>query len=268
MVKNKEEFGEKGCNPQAGGSSPLCASHDFVDACSSARKAWHRTNLLAISKPATIGRVKQSMIHDNATVLKDLLLDIMGPVAPITPKDAMGSASVGHREMAGLICLSAMRIGCLVRKKGDMIDLELIKNLLLSWIDFGEFRFSASISMKGIDEAVASAKGMGLVFSSVNYPDRVRLAVVAPLAPALESMIVISILSDSVVKMMSKTADHVAEIKVMTDDLIEATDSNSSPLVPSSSMTATLKSKKNNPFSYMTNFLSRESRKKKFVGEA
>lgn len=189
----------------------------FVSGCSDARKAWHRTNLLSITNPAIAGRVKKSLMDCNATEITDLLLEIMGPVAPVDIRDAMGSSSVGHRKLAGLVFSLSMRVGVAKRVTGQMVDLEEIKAMLIKWIDVGNF---GTFKAGEIGEAESSqAQKISALFNTEKHPGRIRLAIAAPLAPALESLIVISLLSDAVLSMMTQTARQVSTLQADRDKL-------------------------------------------------
>lgn len=163
---------------------------EFLNACVDARKAWHGTNMLSITKPDTVNRVKHALVASDGPDLTKLLLEIMGPVAPAQIKDAMGTMSVAHRELAGLMCSLAFRIAVLKRTEGNPVDLTIAKDLLASWITTGEFHFETEelLPRKYLNEA----KKISELFKQSDQADRIRLSIVAPLAPALESMLVIS----------------------------------------------------------------------------
>jgi hypothetical protein len=192
-----------------GPQSAQDAANRFEKACYDARKAWHQTNLLAMTSQMTVAQVKQQLMSGDAAAITDLLLEVMGPVAPIDPRDAMGTSSLGHRKMAGLVCLMAMRITVASSGSHRMPDLGRVKSMLMGWIREGDFgEVDPSSARWGQD-----AQKMAAIFDAEESPFGVRLAIVAPLAPALESMIVISSLSDVVVDLMKKTAKKIKDME-------------------------------------------------------
>lgn len=205
--------------------SPLLPLHaagqEFIDACVGARKAWHRTNLLALTNPTIAGKTRQTLKSKDPLAITALFLEVMGPVAPSKLKDAMGSSSVGHQEMAGLLCTLAVRVAVARQRDEVSIDLADVKQMLVNWIGHGSF--GVSENMMECEREATSASKMSDLFASQHHPERVRLAVVAPLAPALESLIVISLISESVFEMMVATSVKVAKTKAMADHLTDET---------------------------------------------
>lgn len=185
------------------------ASREFLEACEATRKSWHKTNLLSLSNPGVIRKATYSLRHDDGPNLSKLVLEVMGPIAPVKIKDAMGLMTVRHREVAGLICTLAMRCGVADRAPGQAVDLDAVKKMLINWIDGGDFGVPGvfATQARAIAELMEKTNDTGL------STDRLRLAIVAPLAPALESLIVVSLLGDSLLDILDRTKKNTASIK-------------------------------------------------------
>lgn len=214
------------------GSEPVQvgASREFIEACEATRKSWHKTNLLSLSNPGVIRKATYSLRHDDGPNLSKLVLEVMGPIAPVKIKDAMGLMTVRHREVAGLICTLAMRCGVANRAPGQVLDLDAVKKMLINWIDSGDFGVPGVFAT----QARAIAELMEKTNDTDLSTDRLRLAIVAPLAPALESLIVVSLLGDSLLDILDRTKKNTASIKeraglnAMDDD--DSGDPSKSPL--------------------------------------
>lgn len=206
------------------------ASREFIEACEATRKSWHKTNLLSLSNPGVIRKATYSLRHDDGPNLSKLVLEVMGPIAPVKIKDAMGLMTVRHREVAGLICTLAMRCGVANRAPGQVLDLDAVKKMLINWIDSGDFGVPGVFAT----QARAIAELMEKTNDTDLSTDRLRLAIVAPLAPALESLIVVSLLGDSLLDILDRTKKNTASIKeraglnAMDDD--DSGDPSKSPL--------------------------------------
>lgn len=204
------------------------AAQEFTGACEDVRKAWFQSHLLSISKPQVISRVRLALVNQDYRALTALMLEIMGPVAPIDPRDAMGPVSAGHQAMAGIVCSMAMRVAIASRREGTCIDLQDVKQMLLNWIEFGDFGVRPPVTQLTVEQQAQQsqvsleARRMASVFDGNKYPERMRLAVLAPLAPPLESLIVVSTLSETMLQVMSRTADQVAGLKVEAQELVKA----------------------------------------------
>lgn len=205
------------------------AAQEFTSACDDVRKAWHHSHLLSISKPAVMARARLALVNQGGGDITALLLEIMGPVAPINPRDAMGSASVGHRALAGIVCAMAVRVAIASRQEGQNIDLQDVKQMLVNWIEFGDFgvaRKTRNITQEQMaqeNQTIKEAKRMAGVFDGNKHPERMRLAVLAPLAPPLESLIVVSTLSETMFQVMTQTAEQVKGLKAAADERINPT---------------------------------------------
>jgi hypothetical protein len=188
------------------------AAQEFINACVDARKAWYRTNLLAIAKPLVLSSVREALKNRDGKEITALLLDIMGPVAPVELKDAMSASTISHREMAGLVCTLAMSIEVAKRGPDESVDLIAVKAMLVNWISCGAFFLDTPENKES-----RQARRMASIFSDLEQPSRVRLSVLAPLAPALESMIVVSELGRGMVSVLEQTAEKVARTKHKID---------------------------------------------------
>lgn len=191
------------------------ASDEFIRACSDAQKAWHQTNLLSITKSKVIARVKQILKNGDVKEVLDLLLEIMGPVAPINLKDAMSSATVAHREMAGIIAKLSIQVVRNQKSTEEAIDMQRVKSLIIHWIDHGE------LSLNKVDPVHVQARRINDLFQKSDVPERIRLAICSPLAPAIESMIVISRLNDSIIDVFAKTSEKLNRSKIIADNLVK-----------------------------------------------
>jgi len=196
-------------------SSAPAASREFLAACADTQKAWYQSNLLSICKQHSLRGARDALRRQSGGEIVELLLEVMGPVAPAKLKDAMGSVSNHHREMAKLVCSLAMRLAVAERQPGAMVDLAEVKAMLVHWIDEGSF---------GKGDAVAEdrqARRMASLLAGSEYADRVRLTIIAPLAPALESLIVVSKLSESMVSVMASTESRASHLGQKAGDVVK-----------------------------------------------
>lgn len=193
------------------GSDPVQAgaSKEFLEACEATRKGWHQTNLLSLSNPVVMRKARYSLRHDDGPNLSKLILEVMGPIAPVKIKDAMGLMTVRHREVAGLICTLAMRCGVADRAPGQAVDLDAVKKMFTNWIDSGDFGVPGVFAT----QARAIAELMEKTNDTDLSTDRLRLAIVAPLAPALESLMVVSRLGETMLDVLDRTKKNTASIK-------------------------------------------------------
>lgn len=203
------------------------ASEDFLGACASARTAWHKTSLLSLSKTSTILNVKDEIKSGTAERITEIILEVMGPVAPVKLKDAMNLTTFRHRELAGIVCLLAVRRAFKARKKDQPIDLDEIKSMLVRWIDFGHLSPVAEVrsgKSKSKDAEVLQSMDISDLIAQTcpQQAPRLRLAVIAPLAPAIESLIIVSRLSDSYLSMMDQTHAKVSYLDKLQEDALQA----------------------------------------------
>ena len=184
--------------------TPERASDSFAGACADTVKAWHQGRLLSMANPQVLARMRESLVQRDANKVCALWIEIMGPVAPAQIKDALNHSAKSHADMAAMVATQALRLEMLrvfVRIGGcaPAIDLERVKSDLMRWIDVGEFT-PASDDVDSEDGEMsertrAQAVRMADVLKDAAYPaanaQRIRLALLAPLAPALQSMIVL-----------------------------------------------------------------------------
>lgn len=190
----------------------------FVGACDDVRKAWFQTNMLGLAKGMTVKRVRQQLRECDAPELVALTLDVMGPIRPLDLRAYMGDVVAKQREAAGLVLRLCLREALQYRAAGEMLDVARVKALLLQWIRTGGLEDQSSPAAKDLARIGAliaertTSPEPGLADILVQYgvkprservdPSRIRLALVAPLAPALESMLIVAGIDEGLVAVM------------------------------------------------------------------
>lgn len=190
----------------------------FIGACDDVRKAWFQTNMLGLAKGMTVKRVRQQLRECDAPELVALALDVMGPIRPLELRGYMGDAVAKHREAAGLVLRLCIREALPRRAAGEMLDVARVKAMLLQWIRTGRLEgesSQAAMYLGQIGSLMAertTSPEPWLADVLVRYgvkprservdPSRVRLALVAPLAPAVESLLIVAGIDESLISAM------------------------------------------------------------------
>lgn len=190
-------------------------SDPFMAACRDTRKAWLQTNLLAQSKPKVIVESCASLVQDGAADLVDLLASMCGPVATPDLHQAFGSTSHRHLEAAKMVARLLVKDAVAARPKGHMLDMERVKATFAAWIDSPAMGTGFDQSGAAQLEKIAALLCQSLPASLRNDPDagaRLRLALLAPFAAPLETLLVMSKLSQSFIDVMAATKSNVKEI--------------------------------------------------------
>lgn len=204
------------------------AAQEFRAALADVRKAWHRTNLISLSNAGVMRQVRDGLRDAGAQQLVSLTLDVMGPIRPVDMRDYMGETVGKHRELLALVYQLALKAALRDRAAGQVVDLALVKALLENWIaagrlegaDSAESRDSARIAdLMAKDTRLQTSWGVRRKVEDVE-PARVRLALLAPLAPALESLQVVAQLDEALIGVMAQKVDHsgAAEVGDVEDD--------------------------------------------------
>ena len=188
---------------------------EWLGACADTRKAWSQTQLQSMVTASAMESLTQALqealLHNDCDRLVALWLNVMGPVAPANlsianVSEAYGRTSELHKEMAAFVATATMRMALLrchgVTDSPEAV-LQAAKEDLCSWIATGAFRpwtesnagLNAETSVRAYQSEMQAhwehGKRLGFMFKDVAQPARVRLAIAAPLAPALESMVII-----------------------------------------------------------------------------
>lgn len=128
----------------------------------------------------------------DAEAIVELLQDIGGPVAPANPREALGLNARQHKVAAGLLATLAVRRAVGVGGATPQARVEKMKDDLAAWVEHGSFvgprmeQDPDARQAEAIAELIAdTARSDGV--SAVDVA-RLRLAIVAPLAPPLESL--------------------------------------------------------------------------------
>lgn len=177
----------------------------FTGACKDTHKAWSSGNMLSLVNPKVLKHSKACLQEGDEVSIVDLMLDIMGPVAPVQVRDAMSLATKSHKEVTKIVCTLAVRSLLKHRASGSALDMEHLRIALLNWISVGHFGFSPGDP--GFNDANSATKIAELVSEKAIDPAAVRLAIVAPLAPVIESLILICRLSAPLIENL----DHAYE---------------------------------------------------------
>lgn len=190
----------------------------FIGACDDVRKAWFQTNMLGLAKGMTVKRVREQLRVCDAPDLAALALDVMGPIRPLDFRGYMGDVVAKHREAAGLVLRLCLREALRHRAAGEMLDVASVKSMLLQWISMGRLEDESSPAAQDLRrigalmaERTASPEPW-LAEVLLRYgvkpktervdPARVRLALVAPLAPAVESLLIVAGIDESLIAVM------------------------------------------------------------------
>lgn len=161
---------------------------------------------------------REVMLRGEVDEIVALLTDIAGPVAPVDPREALGVKTHQHGQLAGLLARLAVRRAVnaratLGRPAGEDLPGEIARVIddLACWVESGMLVGGAS----AVDAEAAQARQISaLVERSADAADvhaaRVRLALVAPLAPPLESLRIMSSLDASFVQHAPDAVDEGA----------------------------------------------------------
>ena len=131
-----------------------------------------------------------------------LLADMAGPTATPNVHDAFGPTAHRHLELAAIAGRLLVQGVLPERVPGQMLDLERIKQAATEWIDSGivesAFEETCRVALRRIAALLAESEGAG-------DAARLRLALLAPLAAPIETLLVMSQLSQSLVELMAKS---------------------------------------------------------------
>lgn len=174
-------------------------SNTFVGACADTQKAWTQSNLLAKVNKKVCMQVKDTLANGSSEAIVNMIMDIMGPVAPVELRNAMGPATMSHQELAKIILGFVVRAAVANRVPGEPLDVEFLKSGLRNWIDDSCFGiesnhpgYNEDRKAKRIAELIETDAPFVLGIKNSEYGSKMRLCVVAPLAAPIQSLIIVS----------------------------------------------------------------------------
>lgn len=203
-------------------------SEEFLGACRATRKAWFATNLLSRTNPQTVIEARRLLREGAEDELVSLLEELAGPAATPRLGDAFGLAAHRHLKLALIVGRLAVR-AALVTRQGDDLDLDGVKTILVQWIDGGDTALEAAHhsvrdELRKLSDFAQTMTGTSDEAVQGRAGARMRLAVVAPLAAPVETLVVMQGLSPSIVDLMSSARSrvHVQAAESYADQVMRA----------------------------------------------
>ena len=209
---------------------PECASVvSYLEACEAFRKAWYGSGMLARSRPDRIREVRAAMRAGAAADLAQLICDMAGPLHPGDP----GRAGAGFTKSAGELAaavIEALLPPVLAERVGragaadagsasatPMLDAELLKRCVTHWIRCGRLPEDVP-PCPGFDSATLISDFLLAQRGDVLAPAgeeaaALRLSVVAMTAPAIESLLVMSRVSETLLGVLESQWSPEGEAK-------------------------------------------------------
>jgi hypothetical protein len=206
------------------------AAGRFRNAIEAARDAWTKANLLAISKVGRLMDARAAVQSRDPAAISKLLVDMAGPIKQVRLIDVIGPRMEKHQKLMELVCRVALRCELLqATAAGEPVQLARVQNRLAAWVEAG--RWAGGPGPQGelaqVAADMAAVCGQGLKEKDAAT---VRLALVAPLAPALEHLRLALEVPQAVLEGMAATqaqAKAQAEAQEAADAAEEAADDKS-----------------------------------------
>lgn len=161
----------------------------FLEGARAALQAWTSASLLALSRPERIDPVRDLVRSRDAVGLAALLVDMAGPIKQARMADVMGPYQVQHARLMQLVVQVALKCEAAQAASdgagGGALQLERVVSRLAQWIESG--RWATELGCD--DQAAEAAARMGALVAGrldANAAARLRLVIVAPLAPCLK----------------------------------------------------------------------------------
>lgn len=196
----------------------VTGAEPFLGACRDVRKAWFSTNVLARCNPSRITAAREALIAGDEAVIVALMADMAGPTATPNLHEAFGPAALRHLETASIVARLIVKEALSVRSNGMPLDMEAVKFGMVKWIESGTGNRELSTSSKSLESISA------LVIESAPAGDgvRARLALMAPFAVSIETLIVVAGLSQSLIDVLLRTWRETSKNKVTADAWMRA----------------------------------------------
>lgn len=174
-------------------SSSRCSADVINGVCADARKAWFRTPLHLRVQPARVQEFLECITTGSAAEIAAFMRDLAGQV--LVRSEGEFWAGAGRMAEPVMESLLGPLVASRADVQGSLLDLESLKRSVLHWVECGQLlghdeSAGASCARQISDFAVASL-GAGVV-----NPVQVRLGLIAPMVPVLETMIIMTELAE------------------------------------------------------------------------
>lgn len=190
---------------------PIKGSITFLGACADTAKAWRSGNLLGLSQPANIRRVRAAMERADPQEMAELMAEMAGPVAPGDPRQAFGVQAERQLRMSTLVMRLIIRAAARQWRRrstpGPRLDMDLVRERCCAWIDAGDWPAidhldSPDAADRAQAQKIAELLGEGVAAAEAG---RRRLAIMASMAAPLELLHIVANLPQAVVDNLSAT---------------------------------------------------------------
>jgi hypothetical protein len=197
------------------------AAKRYAAACADTHKAWHATPLLSRARVEQVRWVRRVLREGDSSQIATMLADLCGPMHPGDLASAAESGSTVSSKGIALalsvldavlpVCVEERRRSALKsanRKSGvqPMLDIDRLKGLLLHWIDHGALPLPLDERHDQPRRIAEFLRGEGLRQADEQSQAMLRMACIAVTAPAVESALVMTRLSEGYLVVMETAA--------------------------------------------------------------
>ena len=193
----------------------------YLEACDAARKAWHQSGLLARIRPDRVREVREALRHASAATLAGVICDMAGPLHPGDPARTGAAFTKSASQLAATV-IEALLPPVLAERHersdvlraapatgenaSPMLDAALLKRCITHWIRCGRLPSDLPPALEAASAAQISefllAQRGDVLAPEGEEAATLRLSVVAMTAPAIESLLVMSKVSDSLLAVL------------------------------------------------------------------